>query len=74
MNRLNDKDPGRPKAITNADEQEVAVNHSTADHGYDEPKNEDIPAKNENEKPSQDESKKDTKSGKLPSSQAHKKS
>jgi hypothetical protein len=34
---LNDKDPGRQKAVTNADEQEVAVNHSTADHGYDEP-------------------------------------
>jgi hypothetical protein len=34
---LNDPDPGRPKAVTNADEQEVAVNHSTADSGYDEP-------------------------------------
>jgi hypothetical protein len=74
MNRLNDKDPGRPKAITNADEQEVAVNHSTADHGYDEPTNEDIPAKNEDEKRVQDDSKKDTKTGKFPSSQANKKS
>jgi hypothetical protein len=34
--RLNDSDPGR-KAITNADEQEVAVNHSTAESGYDKP-------------------------------------
>jgi hypothetical protein len=37
QNSLNDQDPGRQKAVTNADEQEVAVNHSTADHGYDEP-------------------------------------
>ena len=34
---LNDSDPGRPKAVTNADEQEVAVNHSTAEGGYDTP-------------------------------------
>jgi hypothetical protein len=34
---FNEQDPGRKNAVTNADEQEVAVNHSTADHGYDEP-------------------------------------
>ena len=34
---LNELDPGRPKAVTNADEQDVAVNHSTAESGYDEP-------------------------------------
>jgi hypothetical protein len=34
---FNEQDPGRKNAVTNADEQEVAVNHSTTDHGYDEP-------------------------------------
>ena len=32
-----DPDPGNPKAVTNADEECVVVNHSTAEHGYDEP-------------------------------------
>ena len=36
-NEVNDLDPGRRKSVTNTDEQEVAVNHSTADEGYDEP-------------------------------------
>jgi hypothetical protein len=31
------KDPDPDKKITNADEQDVVVNQSTADHGFDEP-------------------------------------
>lgn len=42
---LNEKDPGRPKAVTNADEQEVVVNHSSKEEGgYDEPTSEQQPA------------------------------
>ena len=41
---VKEPDPGRPKAVTNTDEQEVAVNHSTADHGYDEPASSTTPA------------------------------
>jgi hypothetical protein len=73
MNRLDDMDPGRPKAVTNSDEQEVAVNHSTTDHGYDEPREPETPAKPEIEKPiREDESKKEDKPGKRPASQANK--
>ena len=31
------KDPDPDKKITNADEQDVVVNQSTAEHGFDEP-------------------------------------
>ena len=63
---FNDGDPGRPKAVTNADEQEVAVNHSTKEEGgYDEPVNsESTPAVSNNEKTQPEEVKKDEKPGK----------
>lgn len=57
MARSNDNDPGKRKAVTNADEQDVAVNHSTAESGFDEPAQETQPEKSGNaEKPAQAES------------------
>jgi hypothetical protein len=49
---FDEKDPGRPKAVTNADEQDVAVNHSTADQGgYAEPSQASPQASNESKQP-----------------------
>ena len=60
---LNAKDPGRPNAVTNADEQEVAVNHSSKeDGGYDEVPAERQPAsRTETEKEGKEDVKKDEK-------------
>lgn len=35
--KMKDPDPDPDKKITNTDEQEVVVNQSTVDHGFDEP-------------------------------------
>jgi hypothetical protein len=73
MHSLNDPDPGRAKAVTNADEQDVAVNHSSAEHGYDEPASERAPEKViVNEKP-EEQVKKDIAPEKGPSSQTNRK-
>jgi hypothetical protein len=66
---FDDRDPGRPKAVTNADEQEVAVNHSTKEEGgYDEPVNSaSTPAVSNTAKSQSEEVKKDEKPGKTPS-------
>jgi hypothetical protein len=83
LESLDDKnDPGRPKALTNADEQDVAVNHSTTDHGYDEPAATQPPVATsepekkekpyENEKTASEEPNVKKKAGKGPSSQTDK--
>jgi len=41
-----DPDPVKKNAVTNTDEQEVAVNHSTTDRGYDEPASASTPNAN----------------------------
>jgi hypothetical protein len=35
--KTSENDPGRPKAVTNAEEQDVVINHSMAEDGYDSP-------------------------------------
>jgi hypothetical protein len=75
LSSLNDQDPGRPKAVTNADEQDVAVNHSTKEQGgYDEPTSsqESAPVATNNENPVAEEQSKEKKSEKGPSSQTNK--
>jgi len=69
---LNDQDPGRPKAVTNADEQDVAVNHSTADDGgYAEPSSVESTTREEvNIEITSKELSKEKKTGKDQSSQA----
>lgn len=73
---LNEQDPGRPKAVTNADEQDVAVNHSTKeDGGYDEPATERQSASttiNAEQVPEKEEAKKEQKPAKGPQSQSNK--
>jgi hypothetical protein len=70
---LNDRDPGRQKAVTNADEQEVAVNHSTADEGgYDEPNSASATLNDSSEESKGTEVKKEKKSEKGQSSQTDK--
>jgi hypothetical protein len=72
LSSLNDQDPGRPKAVTNTDEQDVAVNHSTKEQGgYDEPASsqESAPVAISTEKPVAEEKSKEKKSEKGQSSQ-----
>ena len=69
---VNDPDPGRPKAITNADEQDVAVNHSDSDQGgYSEPSSTSTATVNKSQdEMASKESENDKKSNKGQSSQA----
>ena len=72
---LNEQDPGRPKTVTNADEQDVAVNHSSKEEGgYDEPAAERQPASppaNE-QSAEKEEVQKEKKPGKGPHAQSNK--
>jgi len=57
MNRSNDPDPEKEKKkITNADEQDVVVNQSTKEEGYDEP----APAKKQPDPPQEVKPREDT--------------
>jgi hypothetical protein len=62
---FDENDPGRPKAVTNADEQDVAVNHSTADQGgYAEPSSPSSQASNESKDSGPEEGKNEKKAAK----------
>jgi len=57
MRRTNDPDPEKEKKkVTNADEQDVVVNHSTKEEGYDEP----APAKKQPELPQEEKPREDS--------------
>ena len=71
---LHEQDPGRPKAVTNADEQEVAVNHSSKEEGgYDEPTSEQqsAPEAPKEESAEKSDVQKERKPGKSPRPQAN---